>query len=245
MNTLTPAEFELASSPLFSDSTDLLKLTIQHLCVESVIGIESRLVYLNKREKRPFKRFFLKRGERFDSYQTDKEAEKFVLALFHKLPEFRFYKLRNYVKHHFDSRGTTPFKYDYVLADMKERDLMFMRYFPTAKAKKELERIQSKLDQLESAVTGSASVELITALITDLGTHLILLEPKTIKKLGSLSKDVLAIKDLKFFQSLNQSFNTMDTFFYSDFGGFDSVDSGMFGGFDGGDFGGGGADGIW
>lgn len=248
MQKLNPVEYHYVASPFTCDGQELLKLTLQYLCLKDVIQIEQRWIAINKRERRKRARFFFKRGPQFEAYATESEAEKFVLELFQSYPEFRFYVLRHYIKNQFGKLGTDPFKSDYVLKDVRKKGLTLLWYFPSMEALNAKSYIKSQVKYINESVDRLVKnhPKELGDLLHQIGENILLLESETIDKINTVSEDIKKIKDLTFFEVLSRSFATMDVFFASDFGGFDGgFDGGGFDGFDGGDFGGGGVGGDW
>lgn len=250
MSKLNPVEYHYLSFPLFSTGQELMKLTLQYLCLIKVINIEQKWITINKREKRKRQRFFFSQGIMFETYKPNNEAEKFVLDLFHTYPEFRFYVLRHYIKKQFGKRGIYAFKTDFVCKDAKKKQQIYLGFIISSTTRKEMKNIKLNLMFINKHIDDliNNNPKKLSILLQELDGNILHLKPETINKIKTVSDDIQKIKDLGFLAILNANFSTMDTFFSSGLGGFDSIGfSGFdgFSGFSGGDFGGGGAGGDW
>ena len=243
---ITPAEYNYLSSFKNANGTELLKLVLKNLWWKEVIEVEPRWVVLHPKEPRKRKRYFFKKGKRFEDYSTRLKQENFLLDLFKQCEEFQFSKLRNYIKKKFEKKGLIAFKNDFIISDLKEKGLIWLFLFPTKKSRSIVLPIREKLELIEKHLEHDLSASVIAETIEFLDFHILNLDYEIIKKIVEKSENLKRIEHLKFLETINESFNHFESVFDAGLA-FDAdfaFDGGLEG-FGGGDFGGGGAFGDW
>ena len=241
---LTPAEFHYLSHPLSANGIDLLKYTLQDLCIKEVIKVEARHITIDSRLNRKRVRSFFCRDKAFQAYSTSKNHELFILSLLEKTDEFRFYVLRQHVKKEFKKRGLEPFKSDYVLKDLAEQDFTMLKYFPNRAGMSASKKVKSLLKRIETAIDITADANELENLLEKVGSNVVFLDAKYQDRLKAINSSVKNIENLKFLEIIQNQFQHFDRFLVGSAfigGGGLSSFSGGYGGFGGGSFGGGGA----
>ena len=249
MTPLKPTEYKYLISPFWSDGGEMIKSTLQELCLRGVLGLEERWIYIDSRETHKRKRLYLVKGKNFTSYQTDSTAEQFLLTSFNRYEELSFAQVRNFITFHF-KQDTDKFKDLYVYPDLKSRGLCSGTFFPTPFGRKEKLILKLRLANINTNI--DALIQSHNALKSELdgiGLNIILLNKDVIDKLQEIDTKITDLELLKFFGD-NSSFDGLTSFSalgsFGSIGSFDFADASVgFDGFGGGDFGGGGASGDW
>lgn len=252
---LTPAEYAYIASPIQVQPTDLIKLTLQDLCLKGLISIESRWVEVDKSYRKKRLRYYIIIQPSLGQYTSRLKHEEFFLKHFHFKGELSFTNLLYQMKQEFKVGGTMSFQKKYLLKDLREEKLLFLGWWPNFKAAKRKKQIQQLLQKVKWALQGD-KFDLLEQLLPQLGNHILHLEKEELEKLSYNSSSIQSLASIPFIQLLSQQFTQFDEFFYGAVvGGFSfssvsfesgsSFSGGDFGGFGGGDFGGGGAFGDW
>ncbi|AEV32406.1 hypothetical protein Oweho_1409 [Owenweeksia hongkongensis DSM 17368] len=246
IHSISPAEHYYLSNLIAGSEAEMLKLTLQDLCLRQILNISRRSIVIDLRLGKPRPRIFIGRGEKFSDYENPSNAENFFLKLFKDKEELRFFAIRRYVKNELDKSSFDKL----VNKDLKKKGLCYFKLIPSGKAIKYRKLIDSKIDELNSQIDNLIlnDHESLNKKIEGLACHILHLEEDNLKKLEANSEllhqvSFLQISNTQFNSNLFTSiglFSTMDSGSFADFSGFDG-----FGGFGGGDFGGGGAMGSW
>lgn len=246
IHSISPVEYYYLSNLIAGSEAEMLKLTLQDLCLRQVLNISRKSIIIDLRYGKPRPRIFLSRGEKFNDYESPSHAETFFLKLFENKDELRFYAVRKYVKNELDKSSFDSLVYK----DLKKKSLCSFKIIPAQRAIKYRKLIDSKIDNLNSKIDHLIlnNHGELNKMVEDLACHVLLLEEDNLKKLEANSEllhqvSFLQISNTQFNSNLFTSiglFSTMDSGSFADFSGFDG-----FGGFGGGDFGGGGAMGSW
>jgi uncharacterized membrane protein YgcG len=245
---LTPAEFHYLSHPLSANGVDLLKYTLQDLCIKEVIKVEARQIQIDARLKRARVRYFFCRDSAFSSYKTTKSHELFILNLLENAEEFRFYVLRHLVKKEFKKRGLVAFKSDLLLEDLAQSKMTMLKFFPNGKGLKLSKEMGQDLDRIGRLVKKDVDAIALQRLLDKVGSNVLFLPESVQEKLQEINSSAKNVENLKFLEIIQNQFQHFDSFFVGSAfisGGGISGFSGGFDGFGGGDFGGGGAIGGW
>lgn len=203
---LKPAEAQLLVFPIRSGGDNLLKIYLQDLCLRKIITAEYRLILLNKRDKIKRKRLFLKIGPNFHLQDMQSKAESFILEVFLRQKEVRFYQLRQHIVNRF-GRKINQFKTDYVYEDLKEKGLIHYRYFLTDKGKNESAEVKKQIDYILDnyrALIQQNQQELIKR-VNALKSHICLLPERIIFQLKKLNYKVLDLSSLEFISTFTES----------------------------------------
>lgn len=245
---MSPTEYTFLTSPLWSNGGDMIKSTLQELCLKNILTIEARWIYVDKRDTRQRLRFFLKLGENYNQMESYNKAESFVISAFKNKHELSFAQIRNFVTFHF-KKDTNAFKRNFVYPDLKAKGVFWLPYLMKKKVRRERDFIKAQLENINTNIEVLIQNKTIGNELASLGLNVVLLKKEILKKIEEFDKDVLNIELLNFMNK-NNSFNTLNSF--AAIGSFDSLSSfdfasgsGGFDGFSGGDFGGGGAAGDW
>jgi hypothetical protein len=248
MNTLRPTEYIFLKSPFWSTGGELIKTTLQELCLKNILGVEERFIIVHKRDNVKRKRYYLKLRDQ-DQKGNYNRAEKFILEAFKTNKELSFAQIRNYVKYHF-KKDTDRFKRNYVYPDLREKGFAVLYLWPTTAAIRERKSLKEKLAALDSNADEFITNGTIGTKLQEIGFNIVLLEKETIKKIrafnkGALDTGLLSFIEKNSFDTLN-SFSSFSSFDHFDsFDSFDFADSSGFDGFGGGDFDGAGSGGDW
>lgn len=242
---ISPAEYQYLKDPFFSLGDDMLKYTLQDLCLRKIVKVERKWILLNKRDKRKRLRFFFSQGVEFSNYKTINSAEEFILKPFQKNEVLRFYMLRNYIVKEFEEE-LQRFKKEYVYPDLKRKGLCRMRFFPTLRGRKLRNEVSKKIKNLDLSVKWiEADSPKLSEELQNLGSNILFLSDQVHEKIKIISNDIWKIKDIEFlgmgaYRISNLGYGlTAGSFSIGGFSG------GGFSGFSGGSFGGGGAGGSW
>lgn len=243
---MKPAEFYFLKQPYFSKGSEMIKYTLQDLCIRDVLDIEGRKVLLNKNDTKRFLRFYFSKGPEFKTADLTDFEQLIVEPLLH-VDLVRFYKIRKHLMRKLD-KAPNRFKAEYIYPSANEQDLIRWYFFPTSKAKAKMRDIQTKIDWLDSLEKNAIpkNEERVLAALVDLGSNILFLKKETIKNLDVISSSIQKISKLYFLTKNSRAFNDYNTYdSIGSFGDFSGTSGGDFGGFGGGDFGGGGAGGSW
>ena len=246
IHSISPVEHYYLSNLIAGSEVEMLKLTLQDLCLRQVLNISKRSIIIDVRYGKQRPRIFIGRGEKFHDYKSSSKAENFFLKLFERTEELRFFAIRRYVKNELDKASFDSLVYK----DLNRKGLCNLKLIPTRKAIKYRKAIDSQVEELNSEIDDLIlnDHDKLNKKVEHLASHILLLEEDNLKKLEANSKLLhqvafLQISDPQFSSNLFTSigiFSTMNSGSFADFSGFDG-----FGGFGGGDFGGGGAMGSW
>lgn len=246
--TISPAEYYYLTEKSYAEGGDLLKWTLKDLFLKDVIRIEPRWIFLHKREKRKRLRYFFCKGTNFSEYHTENKHESFILNAYNDgWDEFRYYEFRQYLKGELYLLGLRSYKINYVISDLRKKDLMNFFRRPNSKARRLVKKIKKTLDFIEDNIDNPGVKSEILKSASSLGNLVLHLNKETLKKIIENSNKAEIIDNFQFLETIGRSLHSLDSFFsVDDFSFADSFssDSG-FGGFGGGDFGGGGAGGSW
>lgn len=242
-NAISPVEYYYLSNLISGSGSEMLKLTLQDLCLRQVLKISKRSIIVDLRYGKARPRIFFCRGRQYHNYTRESYAEEFFLKLFNNTEELRFFAIRKYVQNELDKSSFDRLVYK----DLKKKNFCNLKIFPTSQAIKLRKRINQKVtflnNNLDTLIKNDSSG--LAQKIEDLGSHILLLDEENLKKLADNSELLQKVAFLELSQNQFSSnlftsigiFSTMDSGGFADFSGFD--------GFGGGDFGGGGAMGDW
>lgn len=246
---ISPAEYLYLSNLIVGDQTELIKLTIQDLCIKQVLKLENRYLQIDSKHDRMRARLHFCRGQKFIGYTTYSKAEQFFLQLFDDNEERRLYHIRHHIKNKL-SKTSASFD-NLVFRDLKRKKLCYLWIIPSLKAWRLRKRIQQEIKYLNSNLDHllEKAPALLNAKVEELGSHVLLLEAEHLER---LSKEASLLDKVPFINLLGDQFRSGlvvglggASFGFSG-GGFSGGGfSGGFGGFGGGSFGGGGASGSW
>ncbi|MFI5149711.1 MAG: hypothetical protein ACHQRM_08250 [Bacteroidia bacterium] len=251
--TPSPAEFVYLDRMWWTDGAQMLKLTLQELCLMQVLAVSRRLTVEHVRDKRAFPRFYFTRGPKFAQLDKTSESYSFFYDLFKDREEYKFADLKNAIRSALFNNTDNFSKY-YTKADLEREGIITFRYFRTREGHKQHRQITALLDETDKHIDYLLNKDKDELLhnLDALGTCVLLLDEETIGKLKTVSKDVAAIRNLEFLTILDSNYTSFDNYFYMSGFGFGSSggdyggdSGGDFGGFGGGDGGGGGGGGDW
>jgi hypothetical protein len=243
--TLRPQEYYYLSSPLTSNSVEMIKYTFQGLLITGHLSMFYKWIYINKNAKYKRQRVFSKLGPAFQSNNNYSKSEQFVLSLYSKKPELRLYEIRNMLLEKLDD-NLANFKSNYILDDLRSKKLCSFRFIASSEGKKARKHIEMLLETFNTEIDLLLSKPLLLhSHLTDLGPNIVLLEKETLEKLKQNSHNLDELHSLNHVTSgLGDSFALSNFDSFESFDNFSS-DSSDFGGFDGGDFGGAGSGDLW
>jgi len=245
---LEPLEYKFLQNPYWGDSGELIKTTIQQLCVKRVLKLENRWVQVDRRHQSKRSRPFLILTEDYNSYDTSSSAERFILSAFAHDSELALFRMRNYIKFHF-KKSLDPFKSKYVIPDVRHRGLCFNKYLLTSKGRGERNLLTSKIQHINNSIDELLlNVSLLSQCLNDISINVISLEKSVLEKIYSTNELSPNLIDFELYSS-GQSSRAMDLLDMSTLVSWESfsfdADMGGFDGFGGGDFGGAGAGLDW
>jgi uncharacterized membrane protein YgcG len=250
MTPLRPTHYLYLKNPLFSNGVEMLKTTLQELCLVGALKLDTRWEQIDRRYNREMRRSYFIHGPNFKTYQTSSEAENFLLNPFFEYPELGFAHLKHYLRNRF-GRNIHEFKNKYVRQDVNNHGYLNFKYFLSSTGRRSKSEMKKRISYINTHINYLLrDLEKLKIELTAVGLGIILLDRDVLEKLKAVDKSILDLSLLKLIS------DTDDPYYYSSFIGFaaldsfdsfDSFDSVDFGGFDGGggDSGGGGADGDW
>jgi hypothetical protein len=240
---LTPTEYHYLVRPYWSDGADMVRTTVQELCLKGVLKLEERLVTIHERDRKR-KRLFLRLNENFDPSEKFSLPEQAIINVFATKGEQSFSQFRNYVERHW-SRNNDPFK-EYVYSEMANKGYLILPAFKSGKGRKELRFLKGKIRQINTIVDYMLNNGTLATELKSIGLNIVLLDREVLKKIKAFDSGLLQLGLISYLRNTNE-FNSLNSFMmmsnFDTINSFDLSDSSF--DFGGGDAGGGGGGDSW
>lgn len=179
---ISPAEYYFLNNLIAGDSTKMLILTLQHLCIRDVLNIEIQLTRVDSSQQGQRPRLYFNKGTNFKTYQTVRNAEKTIMSLFRHTSNIPFHQIRFWIQKNFTKQGFDSLIYK----DLKNANLCLLKVWATLKARKITRGISKELNTLQRNLRANIQTNNIVDNMIILDWHVALLNIKDLKTLTVL-----------------------------------------------------------